>query len=137
MQAILKWVNFKTIGYAIIAYGVLSFIGAKAGVVGVSGTEWYNNLILTILTGLGSLFLDGQKITLKAVLLKIASWFKFAKPSVTVDRKIIDDVNDIAEVLQKLGDSEGVNLCKELNNHIFDVLYSSKKIEAPNVTEVK
>ena len=50
--------------------------------------------------------------------------------------QIIDEINDIAETLNKIGDAEGVNLCKQLNSHIFDVLYT-KKVEDTNATTVK
>jgi len=133
----LKILNFKTVGYLILAYAGVSFALANTGVIqGVDGT-WYNKLIMTILTGVASIYLNGQGFTLQGVLAKILAYFKVGPIVETIDTSILDDINDIAEALKLAGDDVGVGLCKQLNVHVFDSIYSTKiKVEASSVEKV-
>lgn len=132
----LKILNFKTVGYVILAYAGISLALANTGVIqGVDGT-WYNKLVMTILTGVASIYLNGQGFTLQGVFAKILSYFKAAPVVEKVDTSILDDINDIAEALKLAGDDVGVGLCKQLNVHVFDSIYSTKiKVENAPVVE--
>lgn len=123
------YVNFKTLGYVILGYAGIAFLAAKTGIVPQADPNWYTQLILTIGSGLLSLFLDGQKFTIWGVLTKVYNYFtstKVVQPVVTDD--VFDALTEVTEALNKAGDVQGVAICKELNSHLFDAIYNKKVV---------
>ena len=133
--------NFKVVGYLILAYAGISYLMANTGAIQGVGAPWYNQLILTILAGISSIFLDGQKVTFKNVFNWILTKLKVLKPSEdnVIDNDILDDISEIAEKLNKIGDAEGVALCKQLNSHVFDAIFNAKPVvkveDTPNASK--
>lgn len=128
-----KYLNFKTIGYIILAYVGLTYIGGQTGIIKGVDPAWYNQLFMKLVAGIAMFFLDGKKVTLYNIVMKIYSLFtgnKTDAPIITDD--IADALAKVADALNKAGDKDGVALCKTLNGRLFDAMYAKK--EVTNVT---
>ena len=126
----LQKLTLKTLGRILLGYAAIAFLAATFGIIKDVDPSWYNQLIIVIGLGIGAIYLNSKGFTIPGLFNKVLSYFKLKPISETVNTDILDTINDLAEALNKAGDTEGVALCKQLNTHVFDTIYRPK-------TEVK
>lgn len=121
------YVSFKTLGYGLLAYAGVSYVMAQTGAIQGIDVAWFNKLFMWIAAAVASFFLDGKKITIYNVIAKVISYFTGKTnntPVVTND--VFDSLDVVTEAFTKLGDKEGVALCKTVNGRLFDATYNVK-----------
>lgn len=132
-----KYLNLKTASYVLLGYVALTYFSAQVGVIKGVDTAWYSQLFMKIIAGITLFVADSNKGAIYQVFSKVVTYFTGNKPAApSVSDDVFDALDTVAETFSKMGDKEGVALCKTINSRLFDAAYA-KKEEVANDTTTK
>lgn len=146
MQNLLRKLTSKNVGIGLIAYAIISFVLANAGLLTNLQANWQTQLMLIAAAGGVLVYwsknpekawfkLPGDGMPAAPVVVKTTAVKSSYQVGISDDEfKDLAAVDHLTDRFVQVNDQEGVKLCKEVQNKLFDIHH---KTEAPTVVAEK